>query len=522
MKVHLLFRKGDLDLGAALPPQSQALIEDLGLEVLFGAMARGDKFLDPVVRHVLLRSLTDERAIGYRQGVVRDALDHPEVVRSIYAIAVEAIDAERKVWYGAYTNYPDGLLHRSVEVMETFVASLTRLRETAESAVSSFHSEGFRTLFAMLAAELDDAYLAEVREHLRRLTFRDGVLMSGRLGEGNVGTDYVLRWPNARERTWREWLLGDRSGLVYRVADRDETGAKTLSDLRGRGIALAAVALARSVDHILSFFRALRAELGFLIGCLNLASRLEQLGQPICLPEVEPPGSHRLTARGLVDVSLSLAASAPAVGNDVAADTVRLIVITGANRGGKSTFLRSVGLAQLMAQAGMFVGAEMCALGVRSAVYTHYRREEDATMQSGKLDEELRRMSALADLVGSNALLLCNESFASTNEREGSEIARQIVRALLEAGVDVFYVTHLYDLAHGLYEAPPVDAVFLRAERLADGRRTFRVVEGEPQPTSHGEDLYRRVFGSGDGRAPAPTDEPTATIPSMSESVGRQ
>lgn len=131
-------------------------------------------------------------------------------------------------------------------------------------------------------------------------------------------------------------------------------------------------------------------------------------------------------------------------------------------------------------------------------------------------------MSALADLVGSNALLLCNESFASTNEREGSEIARQIVRALLEAGVDVFYVTHLYDLAHGLYEAPPVDAVFLRAERLADGRRTFRVVEGEPQPTSHGEDLYRRVFGSGDGRAPAPTDEPTATIPSMSESVGRQ
>ena len=46
--------------------------------------------------------------------------------------------------------------------------------------------------------------------------------------------------------------------------------------------------------------------------------------------------------------------------------------------------------------------------------------------------------------------MLFNDSFASTNEREGSEIARQIVRALIESGVRVCYVTHLYDLAHGL------------------------------------------------------------------------
>jgi DNA mismatch repair ATPase MutS len=95
-----------------------------------------------------------------------------------------------------------------------------------------------------------------------------------------------------------------------------------------------------------------------------------------------------------------------------------------------------------------------------------------------------------------NSIVLFNESFASTNEREGSEIARQIVRALPEAGIKVFYVTHMFDLAQGFLLAQMGAALFLRAERLADGQRTFRLVEGEPLPTSYGQDLYGRIFGA--------------------------
>ena len=57
-------------------------------------------------------------------------------------------------------------------------------------------------------------------------------------------------------------------------------------------------------------------------------------------------------------------------------------------------------------------------------------------------------MSEIVDQINPSAILLCNESFASTNEREGSEIARHIVRALLDKRVRVLYVTHMYDLAH--------------------------------------------------------------------------
>jgi DNA mismatch repair ATPase MutS len=185
------------------------------------------------------------------------------------------------------------------------------------------------------------------------------------------------------------------------------------------------------------------------------------------------------------------------VGNDVDADGKDLTIITGANQGGKSVFLRSIGLAQLMMQCGMFVPAESFSANLCSGLFTHYKREEDTSMKSGKFDEELGRMSSIVDLIEPDALVLFNESFAATNEREGSEIARQIVSALLERRVKVFFVTHLYDLAHSFYVKGMKSAHFLRAGRQPDGSRTFKLIGGEPLPTSFGKDVYQKVFVEG-------------------------
>jgi DNA mismatch repair ATPase MutS len=149
-----------------------------------------------------------------------------------------------------------------------------------------------------------------------------------------------------------------------------------------------------------------------------------------------------------------------------------------------------------MMQAGMFVAAEEFTATTCTGLYTHYKREEDATMEKGKLEEELARMSGIADQITAGSLLLCNESFASTNEREGSEIARQVIRALTEAGIRIAFVTHLYDLAQRSHAEDAGTALFLRAERRPDGQRTFRLLEGEPLPTSYGQDLYQQVFGT--------------------------
>lgn len=105
-------------------------------------------------------------------------------------------------------------------------------------------------------------------------------------------------------------------------------------------------------------------------------------------------------------------------------------------------------------------------------------------------------MSDIVDHITPHPMILLNESFAATNEHEGSEIARQITSALLDRGVRMVFVTHLYEFAHGVYEGNAGRVLFLCADRQADGTRTFKLVEGEPLPTSFGEDLYDDIFGA--------------------------
>ena len=116
-------------------------------------------------------------------------------------------------------------------------------------------------------------------------------------------------------------------------------------------------------------------------------------------------------------------------------------------------------------------------------------------MTSGRLDEELSRMSSIADQIRSHCLMLFNESFAATNEREGSEIGRQVVRALLEAEITVFFVTHQFDFANGFHSQRAESTLFLRAERQSEGQRSYRLAVAEPLPTSFGEDVYYRLGG---------------------------
>ena len=272
--------------------------------------------------------------------------------------------------------------------------------------------------------------------------------------------------------------------------------------------------MAQSLDHIVSFLRVLRTELAFYIGCMNLHDALARKGIPLAFPEPRPAAERGLAFTRLHDAGLALSMAQETVGNDLNADGRESVIITGANNGGKSTWLRSLGVAQMLMQCGMCVPAAAYRASLASGLFTHYRRKEDVLMKSGKLDEELARMSAIVDLVKPGSILLFNESFSATNEREGSEIARMITAALLERNIRIIFVTHLFEFAHGLAAQGPERVLCLRAERLADGTRTFMIKEGQPLQTSFGEDLFREVFsGTGPEARPIPSPRPSPRSP---------
>ncbi|MGH2997746.1 MAG: MutS-related protein [Burkholderiales bacterium] len=494
MKVQLLFCDRSADPEQPLPANADDLKQDLELDTLLDVMAAGDAFLREQAERGLLTSLTTPDEVRYRQDVLRDCLDHPDAVRQLYAIAIDALDSKQKTRHFWFRDSPEQLLAKSVRMLELLTENLRQLRQLAETHRTAFTSDGCTALFALFEGQLDEPYLASIDEHVRELAFRRGTLISAKLGRGNRGTDYMLRKPHGQRLLER--LSPNRPpSHSFTLPARDEHGMETLAAIRNHGINRAADALAQSVDHILGFFATLRAELGFYLACLNLHEQLQARTQPTCFPDPAGADTDVFNVQGLYDASLVFHLDGRVVGNDVGADRKRLIMVTGANQGGKSTFLRSAGSAQLLMQAGCFVPAVSFSANVADGLFTHFKREEDATMTRGKLDEELNRMSTIADLIRPRSLLLCNESFASTNEREGSEIARQMIKAMLEGAVKIVYVTHLFDLADSLHRQQLDNALFLRAERKPDGTRTFRLTPGQPLPTSFGEDSYQRIFG---------------------------
>jgi MutS domain V len=505
MKAFLMHRTANFDVKAPLPAHTQDLAQDLELETIVGAMARNDAYLAEIARSALLQSTaTDRETVLYRQAVFEDCLQNAATIRLIYTIAVDSLDAEKKSSWAYLTNYPSAVLRRSLEVMHVLVDLLMRLRSIADRHAGDFHSQGFLDLFATLQRDMDNGYFARIRDHLQELKFNDGLLLGAQVGTGLKGRDYVLlRSKEPRPswiQSWIRWVFGPkRPGYTFALHPRDEGGFRALSELSDRGIDQVADALARSNDHIVSFFMMLRAELSFYVGCLNLHEELRARGGAFSRPTPLTLGDRVYRYEGLYDPCLALGMARLPVANDGELKAADLVFITGANQGGKSTYLRSMGLAQLMMQAGMFVAARGFAAPLCNGLFTHYKREEDTEMRSGKFDEELVRMSALLAEMHPNAVIFFNESFASTNEREGSEIAAQIVRGLQARHVRVLFVTHMFELAHSFFEPRADRSIFLRAERESSGHRSFKVTQGPPLRTSYGQDLYEKTFASRPG-----------------------
>ncbi len=494
MNVFLMFPDRDFDPEAPLPWQAEALEQDLGLAQIYAAMSRGDKFLAHVARQGVLSMLTDPDLIRYRQDVMRDVLQNPDVVQALYRLPLEAQEQKRSQWLGIFSHAPSGILSSAVDLLAMLVSLLRELERIATRDADRFTSAGFRRFFAMVRAELNADYFATVEHHLKALKFRQGVLLSVALGAGNEAKDYTLRKPLPPPPLLKQ-ILQREPACGFTIPPRDTYGSKALGDIKNRGLNEVANAVAQAAEHIDNFLKQLQTELAFYLGGLNLAETIRQTGMPLAFPEVFPREDARREARGLYDLSLMLASGQAVVPNDLEANGKRLIVITGANQGGKTTFLRSFGLMHLLAQAGLFVPAAACSLSTGGQVFTHFKREEDAEMVRGKFDEELDRMDKIAAHLRPGDVVLFNESFSATNEREGSEIARQVTEALLASGADVVFVTHFYRFAHEMYAKNLPEAHFLRANRHPDGSRSFKIAPGEPLKTSFGEDVYRKVFG---------------------------
>lgn len=534
LSAYLLYK--DREFGKADSYQdSSGMVTDLGLKQLFenaaiskeardrksAQGAEQDEDIRRAMQRVMMTPLETAEEIEYRQSVLKDFLGNPEFAERFYGITRELMEQWRKLGKkerekGGNTNTSRTLLFE-VRLMNLFLDALTDLKRLCRGYSKSFHSEGLQRFCDMLTQNYHDEWEEKVRlimmdlrffsndeevdvKHYYNKTTQGSILMECAPGSGlklgqmkleQIGTREV----NIGRHTASKTMLDRVKVVLSKEPMTIITDEQTLDNLEQLKIA----SVGRVFDYMQGFslnckkfFEMLLVQSAFYMGCMNLYERCRQIGLPICYPTVCKPEDMEFT--NLMELSMALYNRRVPVGNDCEFKDKRLLVVTGANQGGKSTFLRSIGIAQVMLQSGMFVAAKRFSSGIFTHLFTHFVRREDMAMNSGRLDEELGRIHRIVEGLQPESMVLLNESFATTTEEEGSEIAYDIIKAFTEAGVKVLTVTHLLTFAKKVYAEEWEKAVFLSAQRLEDGTRTYKMVAGEPELTSFGLDLYEQVI----------------------------
>lgn len=461
---------------------------DLELDKIVGVASGGDKLIAETWLEVLLARECSEEVVRYRQEAVKDALENRNTVLKMYQIAKEGYETAHREVSIFRLDSPSLVVYEASKGIGILADYSEKLLDALSNA--KFLSRAFRSLVDSLTSNIDKTFIAKAREISEILRFGSGVEFAVEMGSLNSLVNPVLLLPK-EENSIISRLLPLERRYTYRLDPRDEAGARILEDIRNWVLSRIATTLLNAFDKLMNFFMDLSKQLSFYVGAINLSDFLDKLGIPKTYPDTD---SKKLVFENLYPLSLAVSSMKKPVPSslDVDVDGSFAVIVTGVNKGGKTTFLKGVGQALLLARAGLFVPAERFVMPSTGAVLTHFLREEERTFSYGKFEEEVKRFRTIVENLRRGDYVLMDESFASTNHVEASVVAENVVSALLNSGVNIFYVTFLQDFLYRFVSKNSRRFVLLVPERLSDGTRTYRLVKGSIQP-GYALELWREI-----------------------------
>jgi DNA mismatch repair protein MutS len=492
------FREGGNTVGSAIfrsilfpPGLEQARIQhreqpacfvDLNLDLIVAAVV--SKRDEEVLRPIFYSNYRNEEIVRYRQAVFAD-LERPEVF-AIFPTFCEAMRMVRaNLAYAEKISYP---CHRHTVILRAarlYCDAVASLLYNLQSLAP--RSAGLKAFQAYLTGYTGSDAFTQLAEETRGLREALSKISYGMLFRGDKITvrkyasevDYTVtilaRFAKFREKDIRpsgsrkprdDFSLNHiEEGILEFVGRLFPDQFRRLDDC-----------VARHSDFIDDVVAQFDREIGFFVAYLQFIEPLRKAGLPFCYPDVSTSSKNINVTAGF---DLALAAKliqekAIVICNDFhLTGPERLIVVSGPNQGGKTTFARMFGQLHFLAGLGCPVPGENARLFLADHLFTHFEREEDITNLRGKLEDDLVRLHQTCQAMTSNSVIVLNEIFNSTSLDDQVLLSTKILDQILAVdaiGVCVTFIDALSTLSEKTVSmVSTVDPADL-------ARRTFKII----------------------------------------------
>ena len=483
--------------GPAAVPFPAQTIEDLQLVRLAKAMSPSD-YYRLTSEELCALFTSDEEVLRYRQEVFRDVLRFPALESAMEKLldSLDGWESRGGSRRGGADAFAVGFSLDEFTWLDGYLKKIDAAwREFSGIPVES---EGFKALLGLLDSLRNSPRYRDAASDFKALCpgfsaparMRLGYNLDSELKPGRLKLlameppeDGKTKAPQKRKMMLTQRAVEMDAMLLQRVSAQASQDINTF------------------VIRETAALRGLRKELIVCLAVRKLTRSWEDAGLPACFPELRPPEEKAFRAKGLFDPLLLISDKELVVSNDVELrQGGELLILTGANQGGKTVFLLSMGLGQWMAQLGFPVGAAEAAVSPAENILTIFAPNGQRYGRKGLLAEEAGRIAAAVESLTGGSMVLFNEPLTSTGPEETKSISAEVIAVCMAAGARGIWVTHVYELAShraNLEEALPwgsrLGSLRIVLEEVGgETRFTYRVERGEPKGYSHAEDALRR------------------------------
>lgn len=524
-----------------LPNPNTYIYNDLNLRRLVRSIALSPQY-ESYVKGILLHLTTDVTVIRYRQAILSDLLENPQLVAQLEVLLEEIIALEG---YLAAPQWKENVLRQvawRLSELQRYVETITSLYSVLDEVYNTLKSEGLKKLHTILKRTISSESFQQLKRELPELLPKIRDIRSVTIG---INLDLDMRPLSATLlNTHTEPFINDSmlsrllgvgkkegqsseqeihnarsiKGLEpHKVELKDRRSPfmpplfKDLSELMDETSRPIVRALKKYTQVNTQMLISLKMEIAFFLGAVKAIEQVREVGLPIVEPEILPIETRKMSVESLYNINLLFQQfnkthnKTEIVGNNVDFDdTGRIFILTGPNQGGKTTYTQAVGLTQILAQAGLHVPAVKATISPVDTIYTHFATEEHPNLEAGRLGEEARRLNTIFQQATKHSLVLLNESLASTSASESYFLARDVIRAFRLLGVRAIFATHLHELAENCEEmneltegdSKIISVVSQVQISNEDGeiKRTYKIVPSPPNSKSYAIELAAR-FG---------------------------